>query len=364
MQSFTCEDANKIYWSNDLIDEAIAMRLLLNTYEQRPETSQFWKKKQEFETVYLSQCGNNDELESKIRSAFDVSNMGTSRETTSQLYSTMQLMMIIPGLLIAGTCLTRNFAAIIRNATNSNMRDAIFGRQEYIYRYKNIYLKKALGGTWKPHFGKYLFSPILIKKVFNITKVLVSYPFTPLLDYQRKLTDLCYNSGLKCWWAPEIIITLYRSKSSYSIPEDRIRNLTPDGLLGPMFPRSMRDTLHTSDRSRPWSDEFFKEWELFNKSKRETSLEFGSNHRESIEEIRKTWGYWPNREWKQRDFDMLFDRIYLKLSLKEIAAKYPWEDSLGKTSLHKSTVQRITSGLSQILGIPLPRAAYRKRSQN
>ena len=37
MLPFTCEDANRLPWSNDFLDQVMAMRLLLNTYEKRPE---------------------------------------------------------------------------------------------------------------------------------------------------------------------------------------------------------------------------------------------------------------------------------------------------------------------------------------
>jgi hypothetical protein len=124
----------------------------------------------------------------------------------------------------------------------------------------------------------------------------------------------------------------------------------------------MRDTLRTSDRNKPWSDDFIEEWRLFEASNQETKRKFGSIHHDTIEKIRGAWGYRPNRNWRQRDFDMLFDRIYLKLSLKEIAKKYPWEDPSGKSSPHKTTVQRITSELAELLYLPLPRAAYKKDS--
>ena len=49
MQHLTCEDANKLHWSNDLLDEAIAMRLLLNTYERRDEAKPFLEEKKELD---------------------------------------------------------------------------------------------------------------------------------------------------------------------------------------------------------------------------------------------------------------------------------------------------------------------------
>lgn len=76
---------------------------------------------------------------------------------------------------------------------------------------------------------------------------------------KRELTDLCYASGLECWWAPELLLVHDKAQWVEPIPGERLIHPTPDGLLGTMFPRFLQDTLRTSDKNIPWSDESFNE---------------------------------------------------------------------------------------------------------
>jgi hypothetical protein len=251
--------------------------------------------------------------------------------------------------------------SILSIVLDPNIRDAYWDRLVFYNRYQNEFLKKSLGGTWKPHFRARLLSPKLLTQALFCTKVLIEYPIVPILEYQRELTNLCYNSGLKCWWAPDLILVNDKTQWFKKPPENIQSQATPDGLLGPMFVRSVGDTLKTSDKKYPWSHETINEWLIFNMSGKETAHDFGSKHSETLEEIKKSWGYKTNREWRQRDFDMLFDRIFLKLPIKEIAKKYPFEDSVGKIILHETSVQRTTQSLAKLLHLPLPKAVHKKQ---
>jgi hypothetical protein len=189
MLPFTSEDANKLSWSNDFLDEAIAMRLLLNTYEKRPEAKPFWSEKDELRTVYLSCIQNVKKLQSELQSVYDIGTLGTSREATEQIFSTFQLIMKVLMPIIRVIYLVKGFPAIVTYITNIHVRNSFYGRYKFSLRYRNLFLKKSLGGTWKPHFGKYLFSLKLIKIIFVTMRTLISYPFSFFLDYQRELTD-------------------------------------------------------------------------------------------------------------------------------------------------------------------------------
>ena len=78
LRPFTCEDANKLPLSNDFLDEIIAWRLLLATYEKRQEAESFRLKRKELDVACLSMSKNIAKLNSMLRSALDASSFGTS----------------------------------------------------------------------------------------------------------------------------------------------------------------------------------------------------------------------------------------------------------------------------------------------
>lgn len=158
MNSFTCEDANKLPYSNDFLDEGIAMRLLLNTYENRIEAEPFWKKKKELEALWQSKSKNLTKLNSILESALDVGAIGASRKETDRILSTLQIMELVTGILVSGFLYIKVSRTILLNVQNPNMKEAMLDRGEFIRRYQQIYLKKKLGGTWKPRYSIFLFS--------------------------------------------------------------------------------------------------------------------------------------------------------------------------------------------------------------
>lgn len=94
---FTFEDANKFQWINDYTEQIIAIQLMLATYEQRQEASEFWESKQGLENVCLKAMGDIPKLAAKSRAAFDVKRIGSSREETERALTTLRIMVFFPG---------------------------------------------------------------------------------------------------------------------------------------------------------------------------------------------------------------------------------------------------------------------------
>jgi len=360
MKPFTIEDANRLPWSNELLDYVMAIRLLLGTYERRPEASCFWAKKHKLESEYLAASVDITKWTSRLRSAFDIREFGASREATNKVLSNFQMMLIVPGSIAAGIWMIKGLNTILINARDTFMQQSIRSRSEFIRYYRNKYLRDSLGGAWKPRFGWHLFSPKLVAKAFVATKTLISYPVVPLLNYQRELTKLCFTSGLKCWWAPEFLLANDRARLLEPIPKEELAEPTPDGLLGTMFPRTIQDILIPSEGG-VLSDRTLNEWSLIAMTGKETTRDLGPNHSRTVNEQKKKWGYRPNRTWRQRDFDMLFDRLYLKLSVEDISTRYGVRK---QSECDPATVKRSTEYLGKLLGLKLPRAPYKKHQSH
>ena len=92
--------------------------------------------------------------------------------------------------------------------------------------------------------------------------------------------------------------------------------------------------------------------------RRELGLSNTQQARKHLEE----WNYNNRTKHRTRDFHMLFDRIYSKLSVEEIAKRYPWKTKEGDIEISPQTVQRNTAKLAALLGIELPRAKKKQHT--
>ena len=61
------------------------------------------------------------------------------------------------------------------------------------------------------------------------------------------------------------------------------------------------------------------------------------------------------KKWESEDFNMLFDRLYLKKRIEDIANQYSYTES---------AVQRRTARLTNILQLNLPKAPHKKHRRN
>lgn len=223
---------------------------------------------------------------------------------------------------------------------------------EFLPRFENEFINQKLGGIWMPSIG-----PEGLKTTINLqnTALPISETFRkyagPFLQYLQRTMHLSYDNGLKCWWAPLIILCDDLTSLVGPIPKEELSSPTLDGMLGPMFRRSLKDNLQVQPEAKTLSDDVYYEWLLFIMNRKEMRRDFGIRHSQKIHEQMESWGYNHGKKWEQRDFNMLFDRIHEGSSLEKIAESH---------EIDTSTVQRNTEDLANILGLKLPRGSSRK----
>ncbi len=79
MMDFSFAQANNLNWSNKRLDFVIAVRLLLLTYDVRPEAESFRHRRNELKAKCLAEIGNLRGLVKELRQAFP---LGTHNPTT------------------------------------------------------------------------------------------------------------------------------------------------------------------------------------------------------------------------------------------------------------------------------------------
>ena len=94
MKSLTFDQANKLPWTNDLLEEVVAMSLFLGIIETREEAISFWSKKDDLEAKYLPIMNNLQIHAAKMRKVMDVQKLGISRDDTDRVLSLSQIMML------------------------------------------------------------------------------------------------------------------------------------------------------------------------------------------------------------------------------------------------------------------------------
>jgi hypothetical protein len=175
------------------------------------------------------------------------------------------------------------------------------------------------------------------------------------LDYLTGLMNLYYDNGLRCWWAPLFQfandIMNWSSQEILTSPKVDLQ-ITPDGVFGPIFPRSIESSIKKQPDQVTHSSYRFPEYLLISQSAKELRKDVGTMFTSDFQEIMRQWGYYRNNYWKENDFLFLFERLHLKKSIQVIAESY---------IVDISTVQRNTSKLANILFLELPEAPHKFR---
>lgn len=174
------------------------------------------------------------------------------------------------------------------------------------------------------------------------------------LECMNDLEELCKYSGLSCTWAVPVLY-IDMASSLVTMRKGELAAPTHDGLLGPLFPRHISDTLKVEEPSQTLSDDKHPEWLLVLMSRDEMRRNLGVKHAEKVHGQLENWGYEHGHKWARRDFDMLFDRLFLKDSVQTISERYNWD---------KNTVQRNTHRLAQLLELDLPQAPDKPHRHN
>ncbi|MFC1873884.1 hypothetical protein ACFLYX_01130 [Chloroflexota bacterium] len=344
------EGINKLPWSNDFLDEAIAMNLFLRVFKQREDAESFWNRKRELEATFLTQIPNFPELKHKLDVVLDVSKLGASRKESNQILSTITAIRLLSTLLVAPVWIIKDFKTLVSIAREPNAYQAQIELFQFQSRYRNEY--KALGGTWEPKLARAVFSPFFIKKFFVTAAILIKYPYLPLLGYLKDLINLSFESGLKCWWLPILLTAEDQTKWSRSVSSaEKVERYTRDGILGPIFPRRAELIFKFIEDKNMSVEMFLHEWEMISMSGEEGRKILGIENAHTKDEILRTLGYRAAKKWEEDDFNMLFDRLFWRMRVEDVADKYKYPDY---------TAQRRTNALAKILHFDIPKAPHKK----
>jgi hypothetical protein len=129
--------------------------------------------------------------------------------------------------------------------------------------------------------------------------------------------------------------------------------VTLDGVFGPFYQRTLTNVLE--EGRRKLSDTKIREWELIAMSGKHKRHELGPKNTLLVDKHLEELGYERGYKWVPDHFQMLFDRLYLRWSVEQIAENRHCDDA---------TVKRSTNRLIEILGLEPPRAPYKPRSEH
>lgn len=320
------------------------MRLLHQQYQERPEAQSFQKDLEKIRDKYQDSFRIvHDKLNKKSKKPDE---FGESRNQTETYLAATTIKGWLGGLL--------SLPWVIQNAISllPILRDPIYIKSqmdmaEYLRQYRE-YLKKLLGGTFKINVWKFWRGWFSGKSVWNYASSHRNRHIARCFEYQHEILRLCWKHGLKSWWPPLLNMEddLIKLHPPTPVKESRV---TPDGLLGPFFPRMIN--IKVEEGKSNLSNSKLPEWKLIGMSGKQKRQELGPQYTHVVDQYLETIGYENNKKWVPEHFEMLFDRLYLKSSIEEIAEKRHCDEA---------TVKRVTNVLFDLVGIEPPRATKSK----
>jgi hypothetical protein len=362
MKQFGFEEANLLDWSNEYIDFVIASKLFLIVYEERKEAVPFWDSLKNIQQKCLSDIGDYSILSRTFQNYMPFGPIGGSREQTQSTLSNF-FSGLVPAAYQAAQ-ITKNRSWAISLETDSLMIETLNDFKQFCQIY-GLYLEKQVGGTISlnrspkfvhvsrnPHLSflirhgnKSTYNPLLSKKAV--------YCF----EHWRDLVHLYYDSGLKCWWAPTLQFMTDLATWSGKVNLEGQPTPTIDGMLGPVFSRIYVNTGTAIEglRQKELSVQNYHEYLLLAMSRNDIRKRIGQDNEPVIHKQMEQWGYKHGNRWDRTDFSMLFDRLYLKSRIEDIADKY---------QINESSVQRRTARLADILDLSLTKAPHKEHRHN
>jgi hypothetical protein len=359
MEKFSFKEANLLDWSNEYLDFVIASKLLVLVYEERPESNHFWNSLDEIQKKCINATGDFNKLSNIFQNFLPVGPIGGSRQQTQN--SMASFFNVLTPTAFQAASLTKNLSWAVSLSSDPLMIDTMNDYEEFCHTYES-YLKNRLGGTWVPtrsnlkisynpknanhsfllrHGNKSTYNPFLDKRVENC------------LEYWQNLVHLYYEFGLKCWWAPFIQFMTDLSIWAGKINTEEQPTPTVDGMLGPVFSRIYVNTGTVIEglRRKELSVHNYHEYLLLAMSRNDMRKRIGQDNEPVIHKQMEEWGYKHGNRWDCTDFNMLFDRLYLKNRIEDIADKY---------QTNESSVQRRTARLAHILDLTLTKAPHKE----
>ncbi len=146
-----------------------------------------------------------------------------------------------------------------------------------------------------------------------------------------------------------------RIQWSGPVPKEDLGKATIDGILGPTFPGYVQNILKIVRATETDSEKMLYEWSLISMPGDEARRDLGLNNTHIINAHMLKWGYRRPKTWEPDDFNMFFDRLFLRMRIEDVATKYNYTES---------AVQRRTARLAKLLRLNLPKAPHKKHRRN
>ncbi|MFC1865092.1 hypothetical protein ACFLYB_00010 [Chloroflexota bacterium] len=343
MDYLSFEEANNLDWSNDFLDFIIGANLFLSVYSDRTEAKSFRTHKGKLikllnETITTCVL---QEIET-IRSLLNANQFGMTREDSVQFFSNLMSAFSPASYFNIANESNQNSPRSSSFIENPNIKRVCDGFVDFSHRYGEEYVRAFWGGTFPTNDKENQLNNINEKM-----SAVIALIKEPVIECLEGFIDLCFDAGLKCWWAPLMQFNSDVSDISPPLSDKTKPQATIDGILGPFFKRDITTKLYSSTQLPAVKKQVYEEWLLAAMSRKEARNELGTNDGREIHRLLEDWGYHHGIQWERDYFDCLFDRIYLKLGVRAIAQK---------RHLYESVVQRNTFRIAKLLMLDIPRA--------
>ncbi|APV44775.1 hypothetical protein Dform_01453 [Dehalogenimonas formicexedens] len=346
MDHLTFENANKLEWSNDLLDFVIAMSLLQELFEERPEALVFRSSRIELRQEYLPVFTEIYEKTSTLRRSLRMNMFGVSRGRSTRIFSNVVAVASPVDIYDLAVSSAPYMPEAEEFCKDKDVIDVFEKFEEFREKYNERYSQKALGSILPLKRLSDSVNDSLVPEVRNRFYEIVQPHVESILRYLRKSIHLHYRAGLKCWWAPLFQINLDMVEASRPFANVKRPRATIDGVLGTLFSGQIKRLY--SDSSVPREKKrVYREYFLASMRRQDTREKLGADDYKNFCETMSQWGYRRSMHWDRATFDCLFDRIFLGDSV--IAAAQ-------REGIGESAAQENTARIAKILSITLPRS--------
>ena len=345
MFNITVDSANTRTWFSDYLDLVEGTVLLLGEYETRPESEEY---RREHKRIAASASANMRRLSrhlAPMRAKLLRRGLGLSREETGVALSLFSFETFMYGIKTV-LDLAENEDPELVSWREDERAAAWYSKQSSLnlpgdlnslmqMSRRDLRLVERL----RRRFGKKLRRKIAIGDRDDLVGC---------LTYLRGMINLCWDNGLRSAYAPSFLVLGDLTGWSDRSEIEAGRKPTADGIMGPVFPAHVTVTIASDgeNASQP-STHRFPEWLLLAMSLRELRTAAGAAFQGEFRRRMHEFGYRHGHKWEVSDFEMLFDRLYLKRSVLQVAVNRNKDLSL---------VQRRTNQLRKTLHLEPPRS--------
>ena len=345
MFNITVDSANTRTWSSDYLDLVEGTVLLLGEYETRPESEEY---RREHKRIAASASANMRRLSRQLapmRAKLLRRGLGLSREETGVALSLFSFETFMYGIKTV-LDLAENEDPELVSWREDERAAAWYSKQSSLNLPGDLNSLMQMSRRdlrlverFRRRSGKKLRRKIAIGDRHDLVGC---------LTYLRGMINLCWDNGLRSAYAPSFLVLGDLTGWSDRSEIEAGRKVTADGIMGPVFPAHVTVTIASDgeNASQP-STHRFPEWLLLAMSLRELRTATGAAFQGEFRRRMHEFGYRHGHKWEVSDFEMLFDRLYLKRSVLQVAVNRNKDLSL---------VQRRTNQLRKTLHLEPPRS--------